>query len=132
MNFHTRKWIKPEDLNPNGTLFGGRLLEWIDEESAIYAAIQLDNNYIVTKFMSEIEFISSARQGEIIEIGIEAISFGKTSLTMKCEVRNKITREQIITIDTIVMVNMGKDGKPKEHGKHEVQFINDRFKKPLD
>ncbi|GAK77830.1 cytosolic long-chain acyl-CoA thioester hydrolase family protein [Nonlabens ulvanivorans] len=24
MNFHTRKWIKPEDLNPNGTLFGGR------------------------------------------------------------------------------------------------------------
>ena len=128
MNFHTRKWIKPEDLNPNGTLFGGRLLEWIDEESAIYAAIQLDNNYIVTKFMSEIEFISSARQGEIIEIGIEAISFGRTSLTMKCEVRNKITREQIITIDTIVMVNMGKDGKPKKHGKNKVQFINDRFK----
>ncbi|MBP5101119.1 acyl-CoA thioesterase, partial [Pseudomonas protegens] len=23
MNFHTRKWVKPEDLNPNGTLFGG-------------------------------------------------------------------------------------------------------------
>ena len=22
MNFHTRKWVKPEDLNPNGTLFG--------------------------------------------------------------------------------------------------------------
>ena len=20
MNFHTRKWVKPEDLNPNGTL----------------------------------------------------------------------------------------------------------------
>ena len=26
MNFHTRKWVKPEDLNPNGTLFGGSLL----------------------------------------------------------------------------------------------------------
>jgi acyl-CoA hydrolase len=26
MRFHTRKWIKPEDLNPNGTLFGGQLL----------------------------------------------------------------------------------------------------------
>ncbi|MGK9608321.1 acyl-CoA thioesterase, partial [Salmonella enterica subsp. enterica] len=25
MNFHTRKWVKPEDLNPNGTLFGGSL-----------------------------------------------------------------------------------------------------------
>lgn len=34
MNFHTRKWVKPEDLNPNGTLFGGSLLRWIDEEAA--------------------------------------------------------------------------------------------------
>ena len=42
MNFHTRKWIKPEDLNPNGTLFGGSLLKWIDEEAAIYAIVQLD------------------------------------------------------------------------------------------
>ncbi|MFN4198923.1 MAG: acyl-CoA thioesterase, partial [Flavobacterium sp.] len=22
MRFHTRKWVKPEDLNANGTLFG--------------------------------------------------------------------------------------------------------------
>lgn len=127
MNFHTRKWIKPEDLNPNGTLFGGRLLEWIDEEAAIYAAVQLDNNFIVTKYMSEIEFISSAKKGEIIEIGIEATKFGRTSLTMRCAVRNKITRQQIITIDQIVMVNMGQDGKPLAHHKTEVQFISDRF-----
>lgn len=127
MNFHTRKWIKPEDLNPNGTLFGGRLLEWIDEEAAIYAAIQLDNNFIVTKYMSEIEFISSAKQGEIIEIGIEATNFGRTSLTMRCAVRNKITRELIITIDQIVMVNMGPEGKPLVHHKTKVQFISDRF-----
>ena len=24
MKFHTRKWVKPEDLNPNRSLFGGR------------------------------------------------------------------------------------------------------------
>ena len=39
MNFHTRKWVKPEDLNPNQSLFGGKLLQWIDEESALYAVI---------------------------------------------------------------------------------------------
>jgi acyl-CoA hydrolase len=71
MNFHTRKWVKPEDLNPNGTLFGGSLLKWIDEEAAIYAIVQLDNHRVVTKFMSEINFVSSARQGDIIELGIE-------------------------------------------------------------
>jgi acyl-CoA hydrolase len=43
MRFHTRKWIKPEDLNPNGTLFGGQLLAWIDEELALYSIIQLEN-----------------------------------------------------------------------------------------
>lgn len=61
MNFHTRKWIKPEDLNPNGTLFGGRLLEWIDEEAALYAIIQLENPRTVTKYMSEINFKCSTK-----------------------------------------------------------------------
>ena len=51
MRFHTRKWVKPEDLNPNGTLFGGK--------------------------------------------------FGITSLTLKCEARNMMTRESIISIDNI-------------------------------
>jgi hypothetical protein len=40
MRFHTRKWIKPEDLNPNGTLFGGQLLAWIDEELATASSIR--------------------------------------------------------------------------------------------
>ena len=62
MRFHTRKWVKPEDLNPNNTLFGGRLLQWIDEEAALYAMIQLDNRKIVTKYISEIDFISAPKQ----------------------------------------------------------------------
>src|SRR5680860_964500 len=88
MRFHTRKWIKPLDLNPNGTLFGGRLLEWIDEEAALYAIIQLENPKTVTKFMSEINFKSSAKEGDIIEIGIDVVKFGNASLTLRCEVRN--------------------------------------------
>lgn len=32
-----RKWVKPEDLNQHGALFGGRLLQWVDEEAAIVA-----------------------------------------------------------------------------------------------
>ena len=83
MRFHTRKWVKPEDLNPNGTLFGGRLLEWIDEEAALYSIIQLENPKTVTKYISEIDFQSSAKQGDIVEIGIQVIKFGTASLTLK-------------------------------------------------
>ena len=128
MRFHTRKWIKPEDLNPNGTLFGGRLLEWIDEEAALYAIIQLENPRTVTKYISEINFKSSAKKGDIIEIGVKAIKFGRSSLTLACEVRNKMTRETIVTIDAIIMVSLGEDGKPKPHGKSKIEYVKDRLK----
>lgn len=127
MRFHTRKWVKPEDLNPNGTLFGGKLLAWIDEELALYTIIQLENTKIVTKHMSEINFRSSARQGDIIEIGIDVVRFGKTSLTLICEARNMMTRETIITIESTTMVNLGADGKPKPHGKTEIEYVKDRL-----
>ncbi|MCM2973606.1 MULTISPECIES: acyl-CoA thioesterase [Larsenimonas] len=127
MNFHTRKWVKPEDLNPNGTLFGGSLLRWIDEEAAIYAVIQLENPKVVTKYISEINFVSSARQGDIIELGITATHFGRTSITLRCEVRNKITRKSILTINDIVFVNMGDEGTPVPHGKTEITYVRDRF-----
>lgn len=128
MRFHTRKWVKPEDLNPNGTLFGGRLLEWIDEEAALYSIIQLENQKVVTKYMSEIDFKASARQGDIVEIGIEVVKFGKASIVLSSEVRNKMTHETIITISNIVMVNLGQDGKAKPHGKTEVEYVVDRLK----
>jgi len=127
MNFHTRKWIKPEDLNPNGTLFGGSLLRWIDEEAAIYAIIQLDNHRVVTKYMSEINFVSSAKKGDIIELGILATNFGRSSLTLRCQVRNKLTRKTILEIERIVFVNLDDDGKPVPHGKSEITYIKDRF-----
>ncbi|RYM32545.1 acyl-CoA thioesterase [Brumimicrobium glaciale] len=127
MRFHTRKWVKPEDLNPNGTLFGGRLLEWIDEEAALYSIIQLENQKTVTKFISEIDFQNSAHQGDIIEIGIEVIKFGSASLTLKCEVRNKMTRKTIITVDRIVMVSLDDDGKAKPHGKTKIEYVKDRL-----
>ncbi len=127
MRFHTRKWVKPEDLNPNQTLFGGQLLAWIDEEAALYTIIQLENSKIVTKYMSEINFTASAKQGDIVEIGIEVIKFGKSSLTLKSEVRNKMDRKTILTVDKIIMVNLGDDGKPTPHGKTQVEFVKDRL-----
>jgi len=127
MRFHSRKWVKPEDLNPNGTLFGGRLLAWIDEEAALYTVVQLENPKIVTKYISEINFMSSAKQGDIVEVGMQVTKFGTSSITLKCEARNKMTRETILTVENIIMVNLGDDGKPKPHGKTQIEFVKDRL-----
>src|SRR3954465_7140368 len=127
ITFHTRKWVRPEDLNANGTLFGGSLLRWIDEEAAIYAIVQLGNGMAVTKYMSEINFVSSARQGDLIEMGLRATHFGRTSLTMRAEVRNMITRNRILAIEKIVFVAVDGDGRPLAHGYRDITYNRDRL-----
>ncbi|MCF8541252.1 MAG: acyl-CoA thioesterase [Aurantimicrobium sp.] len=127
IRFRTRKWGRPEDLNANGTLFGGSLLKWIDEEATIYAIVQMGNRRVVTKIMSEINFVASAQEGDIIEMGLTATEFGRSSLTMRAEVRNMITRNSILTVDRIVFVNLDEDGRPAPHGYTEVTFERDRF-----
>ncbi len=119
MNFRTRKLIKYEDLNARGTLFGGQVLKWIDEEASIFCICQLVNRSIVTKAMSEVNFISSAKLGDVVEIGCELVKFGTTSVTITCEVRNKDTKKTIIRVDKIVFVVVDKDGKPTPHGMHK-------------
>lgn len=39
-----------------------------------------------------------------------------------------MTRDIIITIDTITMVSLGENGKPLPHGKTEVEFVENRLK----
>jgi len=91
-------------------------LAWIDEEAAIYVTCQLGKGNIVTKFMSEIDFVSSAKLGDIIEIGMETVRLGKTSITVKCVVRQKFTHKVILSIDKIVFVHIDENDKPTPHG----------------
>lgn len=74
--------------------------------------MQLENSHVVTKFITEIDFKSSAKEGDIVEIGLDVTKFGTASLTLRCEVRNMMTRETIITIEKIVMVNLNSEGIP--------------------
>lgn len=117
MKFYSRKLIKPGDLNANNTLFGGKLLQWIDEEAGIYAMTKLDSGKVVTRHMSEINFISSAKQGDVIEIGLSFSKLGKSSITFACEVRNLFSKKTIISIDQIVFVKVDENEKAIPHGK---------------
>lgn len=118
MKFYSRKLIKPENLNARNTLFGGVLLRWIDEEAGIYAMTKLDTKSVVTKYISEIDFVSSAQQGDVIEIGLGFKEVGRTSISFSCEVRNVFTKQSIIRIDNIVFVKVDESGNPIPHGKN--------------
>ena len=127
IEFTTRKWVRPEDLNANGTLFGGSLLKWIDEEATIYAILQLGNRRVVTKLISEINFVASAIEGDLVEMGLVATKFGTTSITMRAEVRNMVTRKSILTVERIVFVGLDQHGRPVPHGYSEVTSDRDRI-----
>jgi len=115
MIYRARKLVKPGDLNARNTLFGGRLMAWIDEECAIYSGCQMGTSTIVTKYISELDFKAPAYQGDVIEIGVETIDVGRTSLTVRCVARDKATEREIIHIEKIVYVAIGLNGRAARH-----------------
>lgn len=118
MHFLSRRLVMPLDLNYANALFGGRALEWIDEESAIYAACQLGSNCLVTKHIGEISFESPALQGDVVEFGLSTKAVGRSSITISCLVRNKATKKTICFADDIVFVRMDPETqRPMPHGK---------------
>jgi len=119
MRFLSRRLVMPSDLNYANSLFGGRALEWIDEEAAIYAICQLETNCLVTKHIGEISFESAAMQGDVVEFGLATKKVGNTSITITCLVRNKATKKTICLADDIVFVQVDpKTRKPIPHGKN--------------
>lgn len=117
MKYYSRHFVKPGDLNSAQRLFGGQLLAWIDEEAAIFAGCQMGTAMVVTKLMSEIDFVSSAFCGDVLEFGFEVVDIGRSSITVRCEVRKKQTRELIIQVERIVFVALDSEGKPTPHNK---------------
>jgi acyl-CoA thioesterase YciA len=114
--YRTRRLVRSEDLNPMGNLFGGRLLQWIDEEASIFVFCQLGTRNVVTAHMSEINFKASASAGDVIEFGTDIVSFGTSSITLKMLVRNKRDKRTLITVDKVIFVSLDEFGEPAPHG----------------
>ncbi|MCO5142702.1 MAG: hypothetical protein M9962_06400 [Oligoflexia bacterium] len=85
-----RRIVMYEDLNAAGTIFGGRLVSWIDEGSAIFAGCQMNARRIVTKKISELIFNQPAKLGDMLEIWCKVINSGKTSLIVDALVTRRV------------------------------------------
>ncbi|WP_336660172.1 acyl-CoA thioesterase [Leucobacter sp. USHLN153] len=123
-----RKWVKPEDLNQHGALFGGRLLQWVDEEAAIVSVAQLGTIDVVTRHMSAIDFSARADRGDLLELEYRIIKFGRTSITMSCRVENAATGATILTLESIVFVAVDAAGDPVVHGRTEATAGTERLR----
>ncbi|HYF47793.1 MAG TPA: acyl-CoA thioesterase [Planctomycetota bacterium] len=79
--------VRPEHLNHHGFLFGGRLLEWLDEQAYISAISHLKPEAnLVTVAIDRVEFRFSVVQGSLLRFRSLPVHVGKTSLTVFTQV----------------------------------------------
>jgi acyl-CoA hydrolase len=79
--------VRPEHLNHHGYLFGGRLLEWLDEQAYIAAMAQCKTDAnLVTVAIDQVEFKVSVRQGSMLRFRSDVVHVGRTSLSVFTEV----------------------------------------------
>jgi len=115
MKFLSRRIVMPSDLNSRGTLFGGRLMAWIDEEASVYAAVESGADLVATKYISEMDFQAPAFLGDVVEIGMEITDTSRVSITLRCSVRELRTKRDIVKIDRMVFIAIDKSGRPMRH-----------------
>ena len=115
-----RKLIMHEDLNAAGRLFGGRLMEWIDEAAALFCMTQIATRSIVTKKISEVIFNEPANLGDVLEFIFRVKGVGTTSVVIEAQtIAMAIAvdeRQRTIVQCDIVFVCLGSNGRPAPHG----------------
>jgi acyl-CoA hydrolase len=80
------KLVLPGHLNHYGYLFGGHLLQWVDECSWIAATLDYPGCKLVTIAMDRVEFRKSVKQGTILKIKTVRVREGNTSVQYAAEV----------------------------------------------
>jgi acyl-CoA hydrolase len=112
--------IMPSDLNAANRLFGGRLMEWVDEIASLFCMTQLCRKQIVTKKISEVIFNEPADQGDVLEFLCRVKDAGRSSITVECLAVTKVISSnevsRLIVACDLVFVAIGTDGRPEAHG----------------
>ncbi len=111
-----QRLVMYSDLNAAGRLFGGRLMAWIDEATAMTAMRIMKTKRVVTKKFGEVVFDAPGLLGDFIEIWCRPEREGTTSLTLDCRVLVRtIGPEEARQIcrSTVVYVALDEAGRPR-------------------
>lgn len=106
--------VLPPDTNHMGTIFGGTVLAYIDEIAAI-AAMKHSRTAVVTASIDTVNFLSSAKVGDILILEGVVISTGRTSMEVyvkaECQHIERGARS-LTTTAILTMVAVNEDGLP--------------------
>ena len=106
--------VLPEDSNPRGTIFGGRVLALIDKCAAI-AAMRHARTEVVTASLDSVDFRSAVHVGNVLVLTGRLNAVFRSSMEVEVEVHaeDPLSGERRLTTRAFVtMVAMGPDGHP--------------------
>jgi acyl-CoA hydrolase len=78
--------VRQEHLNHYGFLFGGALLQWVDEYAWLVASRDFPGCPLVTVGMDKISFRRPVENGSILRFHIKTIGRGESSIQYSVEV----------------------------------------------
>lgn len=105
--------VRPEHLNHHGFLFGGRLLEWLDEQAYIAAISSMKPEAnLVTLAIDRVVFKYPAKQGALLRFRSTLVHVGNTSLTVHTQVFLHGVDSREIFSACVTFVCLDKQSKP--------------------
>ncbi len=76
--------VRPEHLNGAGRLFGGKLMEWIDELAGLVALRHAQKD-VITASVDNLKFIRGAYQKDLIVLIGRVTYVGRTSMEIRVD-----------------------------------------------
>lgn len=106
--------VLPPDTNHFGTMFGGKLMAYIDDIGAI-SAMRHARGYVVTASTDSVDFLYPIHEGNSVCLESFVTYTGRTSMEVIVRVvaENLISDEKhLCAISFLTFVAIDKDGKP--------------------
>ncbi|WP_307068236.1 acyl-CoA thioesterase [Alkalibacillus filiformis] len=108
------KLVLPPDTNHLDTIFGGKVLAFIDEIAAL-TAMKHSNAAVVTASIDSVDFLSSAKVGDALTLEAFVTRTGRTSMEVYVKVYadDLLRRHKELTTESfLTMVAVDQNGKP--------------------
>ncbi len=108
--------VLPPDTNALGTIFGGRVMEWIDVAAAIVATRHC-RRVAVTASMDALSFISPIRLGDIVILKAAVNYVHNTSMEIGVRVESEVPKTGVRSHTAsayLTFVALDDQGKPVE------------------
>ncbi len=107
--------VRPEHLNHYGYLFGGIMLQWVDENAWMAATREYPGRNLVTVGMDACRFKHQVENGSILRFNLTKVKAGRTSVTYNvivyADAPGSAAETEVFSI-SVTFVNLNKNGKP--------------------